>query len=385
MKVVGVIVEYNPFHIGHAYHLEQTRELTQADVIIAVLSGNFVQRGEPSIISKEVRCKEALKQGVNLIVELPYLYAVQSADIFAFSALSLLHDLQVSTIVFGAESGPTSTFLSKYQKKDYHAPQLDDFLKEYLRQGFSYPKAKSLAFYHIHDFYLENPNDILGFAYLEAIRKHNLPIDPIVIKRESSYHNDALQRGVSAKAIRHALAQREDVSTATSMHLPFENLHFLDDYFPYLKHILLTIPPQVLQKIHLVDEGIEYLFIKQIKIATSMRDFITKCTSKRYSGARITRTICHVLTHTTKEIAQSYLQQKPPYIRVLGMDQVGQKHLATIRKSTQTPIISRFAIKKNPLLQLELQATGTYFMIKDTPTQIREYKKERTIYPIIRS
>lgn len=382
MKAVGIIVEYNPFHFGHKYHLTQAKELAKADLVIAVMSGNFTQRGTPSIVSKEKRTNEALKQGVNLVIELPYLFAVESADIFAFSALSLLKGLQVDSVVFGAESGPTAAFLEKYALKDYQPPRLDELIKEYLGQGYAYPKAKSLALYAIHDFYLENPNDILGYAYVNAIKQYKLNLTPIIIKRESDYKSIDPHKSISASAVRQALAKNEDVSAFCESSFLQADLHFPENYFGLLKYKILTSTPEQLRTIHLVDEGIEYLFIKQIKTASSLQDFIQSCTSKRYSGARITRTIAHILTNTEKQHAQQYLHTSPPYIRILGSDSIGRKYLASLRKSTTPPIINRFNVKQHPLLAEELKATSIYFAINDEKTKVEEYKKERMIYPI---
>jgi predicted nucleotidyltransferase len=382
MKAVGIIVEYNPFHFGHLYHLEMAKKITNAEVVIAVVSGNFVQRGEPSMVSKEWKTRTALTHGVNLVIELPYLYAVQNADIFSYGALSLLQALQVEEIVFGAESGPTANFLKKYQQKNFLPPRLDELIRQHLDKGFSYPKAKSLALHEIHDFYLENPNDILGYAYLETIRKYQMNIQPHIIKRETNYKSTQPSLSLSARAIRKALLNNEPVSDYTDAIIDYNFLQMAEDYFPLLKYRILTSTPSQLRTIHLVDEGIEHLFLKQIKKATSLADFIQKCTSKRYSGARISRTITHILTNTNKDFASSYITKPPPYVRILGFDSLGQTYLSAIRKQVTIPIITRFEAKKYPLLQEELKINSVYFAIKNEPTKIVEFEKERSLYPI---
>jgi predicted nucleotidyltransferase len=216
MKPVGLIVEYNPLHSGHIFHLNKAKELSGADISIAVMSGQFVQRGEPSIISKEEKVKAALQAGVDLIVELPFIYAVENADIFAERAIEILTKLNVKDFCFGSESGDTQEFIQKYNEKEFLAPRLDEVLRVYLKQGFSYPAAKSKALYDIHEFYLETPNDILGYAYLKAIEKHNYDITPHIYKRENNESSfDLTSIYPSAKAIRNALKENKDVSSST--------------------------------------------------------------------------------------------------------------------------------------------------------------------------
>ena len=169
MKVCGLVTEYNPFHEGHIKHIKQAKRLSKADVYIVAMSPNFVQRGEPSIECKQKRVNDALENGIDIIVEIPTIYAVESADIFAYAALHLLNDLGANNIVFGTESGNTKTFTSKFKAKAFSSPRMDEVIQEYLEQGYSYPKAKAEASKIINDFYLENPNDILGYSYLKII------------------------------------------------------------------------------------------------------------------------------------------------------------------------------------------------------------------------
>ena len=174
MKICGIIVEYNPFHNGHLHHLNKTRELTNADIVIAVMSGNFVQRGEPAIIGKEARVKEALRQGIDLVVELPFLYAVENANIFASYALSILNHLGVNQICFGSETGDTKDFLDRFENSSLLSPHLDFRVSDLMDEGYAYPKAMAIALEEIDDFKLETPNDILGLAYYSEIKKKTI-------------------------------------------------------------------------------------------------------------------------------------------------------------------------------------------------------------------
>ncbi|MBQ9730996.1 MAG: nucleotidyltransferase [Bacilli bacterium] len=383
MKPVGLIVEYNPLHNGHILHLNNAKKLSGADISIAVMSGQFVQRGEPSIISKEEKVKAALNAGVDLIVELPFIYAVESADIFAERAIEILTKLNVKDFCFGSESGNTEEFIQKYNEKEFLAPRLDEVLRVYLKQGYSYPAAKSKALYDIHEFYLETPNDILGYAYLKAIEKHGYDIKPHIYKRENNEGSNELDTTYpSAKAIRNALKENKDVSNSTPIDFSKIDIVEFNDYFDLLKYKLCSSTAEELNTIHLVDEGIEYLMKKKIKEAKSMNEFIDLCTSKRYSGARIKRTIIHILNNTKKEEAKMLLEEPIKFIRVLGFNKKGAEYLSSIRKDIETPILNRFAGKDYPQLRIDLKASDIYYSILKEPKRNQEQQKELYLFPI---
>lgn len=379
MKAVGIIVEYNPFTNGHLYHLKKAKSVTKADVVIAIMSSSFVQRGEPAIISKEERVRIALEAGIDLVIELPFLYAVENADFFAFGALNILSCLGAETIVFGSETGNTKDFLAKYNSSSIVQPHLDFLIKDFLDDGLSYPAAFNKALKEIDCFQLETPNDILGFAYQTIIIKNNLPLKIETIKRDTDYKDDTLKEMASASSLRKALKEGKSIQGYT----PFpnlKNLHYLEDYFPLLKHLLITSSPKQLSSLHLVEEGVEYLFKKKILESNNMSEFIQKCVSKRYTIARIKRIIIHILVQTEKEEAKEILRNKPPYARILGINKKGEDYLKEKRKEISIPLLSRFEGKKYPLLNLERKATFLYFYNREN--QEKEYEKELYLYPI---
>src|SRR4051812_18291343 len=172
MKAVGIIVEYNPFHHGHAYHIKKAKETTGADLVIAAMSGNFLQRGEPALVSKWTRTEMALNGGVDLVFELPYSFAVQKADTFAKGAVSMLIAAGCDSICFGSESGNIEDFYHTYHFLKKHQLQYNHAIRQYMDQGNSYPKALSLAFQSLESteniIDLSMPNNILGFQYVKA-------------------------------------------------------------------------------------------------------------------------------------------------------------------------------------------------------------------------
>ena len=374
MKACGIVVEYNPFHLGHLYHLHQAKQLSKADVVVAVISPNFVQRGEPAILSKDVRVKTALANGVDLVVELPFIYAVEAADIFAKYALLILEALKCETVVFGSETGDLEALLQKYGSGLMTTPRLDEEIQTLLATGLGYPKARSLAQQKIHNYYLETPNDILATSYLDAIKRNGLVIRPISIKRLKKYK--------SAQQTRKLMLNHKDFSKLVPCKYSTNDLHSLDQYFGLLKYRLLTATTAQLQAIHLVDEGIENLFIKQIKTATNMTDFVEACVSKRYSAARIKRTIVHILNNTDKAQALRILSEPVPYVRVLGFNTKGQQYLSSIRKELELPVYSKFGGRNLELAQLEKKASDVYYAVSEEPERTKQQRQEITAFPI---
>lgn len=385
MKICGIIVEYNPFHNGHLHHLNKTRELTKADIVIAVMSGNFVQRGEPAIIGKEARVKEALRQGIDLVVELPFLYTVENANIFAYYALSILNHLGVNQICFGSETGDTKEFLERYENSSLLSPHLDFRVSDLMDEGYAYPKAMAIALEEIDDFKLETPNDILGLAYYSEIKKKNYPIEIFTIKRSNDYKSLDLDSNiVSATAIRGALQKDKDVSEFTSMSeaLNKDQLVFLDDFFDTLKYKLISSEASEIRTIHLVNEGIENLFKKNIVTSNNMQEFINSCISKRYTAARIKRTIIHILCNTKKELADEFLNKDISYIRLLGFNKKGSDYLRSIRKDVSIPILSKFRGNSFKLLSEEKKVTYIYASNLSNSIRNRLYDEEHYLYPI---
>ena len=197
MNISGIIVEYNPFHNGHLYHLNKTKELTNPDLIIAITSGNFTQRGEISIINKFDKTKAALEHGVDLVAELPYIYTLQNSSVFGKRSVELLNKLGINNLVFGSETNNLE------ELKDFASYNIEiDYLKEIMDKGNSFPKAYGLLAGSLY------PNDILGISYLRALEDTN--INPYLIQRTNSYHSDELEEIASAKAIRLAIKDNKD-------------------------------------------------------------------------------------------------------------------------------------------------------------------------------
>ena len=230
---VGIIAEYNPFHNGHLYHLQKVKEMFPNEEIILVMNGNFTQRGEPVIIDKWKRSEMAIEASIDLVVELPYPFATQSADFFSYGAVTLLEKLKVDKFVFGSETGDIS-LLEEIVNAQLYRKVFDPLVKIYMKLGENYPTALSKALNDLTGKSLKLPNDLLGISYVKAIKKNNYKIKPYCIKRENNYHDKNNKSVItSATSIREALINKEDISLSvpTFVNKYLIDLHFQEDYF----------------------------------------------------------------------------------------------------------------------------------------------------------
>lgn len=364
MNITGIVVEYNPFHNGHILHINKARELTNSNLIIACMSGNFTQRGEAAIINKWERTKMALKYGVDLVVELPFIYSSQCASIFAKESVAILKELKINTLVFGSETNNLE------ELKDIASlPVNVDHLKQYLRNGESYPKAYGLLNGGIY------PNDSLAVHYLHALEGSD--IKPYSIKREGAYNDIKLSSLCSGKAIREALSNHIDIKDATPMIINEPIFH--SDIYPYLRNQLLLSDRNTIQKIFLVNEGIEKLLIDNAFKYDNYDDFLNACVSKRYTKSRIERTILQILIQNTKENMNNL--EKPHYIRILGFNDKGRAHLATVKEELK--LVTRFKELPQTMKNIEEKASYLYASLIHDENKRQEFLKREMMGPVI--
>lgn len=344
MKITGIVSEYNPFHYGHRHHIEQTRKITHCDVLINVMSGNFVQRGEPAITDKWKRAKVAVEQGCDLILELPYPYVVQSSDNFAYGAVETLKLAGIDTLVFGSESNDIER-LKTYAKIPFST------YKEKQINGISMAKAME----GVHP--RMNSNDMLGISYIKALADST--ISPYTIQRTNGYHDTTIEETISsATAIRQALANKQSIQHTTPMAHQLQDAIYLKDYYPYLQTYLRIASKDDIKKHFLVDEGIEALLIRQARAHDIFEDFMNACISKRYARSSIQRTLIHILTQTKKEEINAL--PKLQHIRVLAFNEQGKRYLHMVKKQENILIASRFNQIPEPYRSIELRSTFAY-------------------------
>ncbi|WP_370576250.1 nucleotidyltransferase [Neobacillus niacini] len=379
MKAVGVIVEYNPFHNGHAYHLQAAKETAHADIAVAVMSGNFLQRGEPALISKWYRTKMALLNGVDIVLELPYRFATQKAETFANGAISILDAIGCHSLCFGSESGDISSFLQTVDYLDRHKDRFDENIKMNIKSGVSYPKALSLSFQSLSSpenlLSLEKPNNILGFHYVKALNRQNSSIIPLTVKRKNAdYHDEhfATETIASATSIRKALFSAKEKNSSIEQYVPdasstllkeylavYGNFHEWENYWSYLRYRLLHNSPEELREIYEVEEGIEHRLIAAALDSSNFKEFMQKIKTKRYTWTRLQRICVHILTNTKKAEMKS-TPEKAAYLRLLGMTKNGKEYLNKYKSQFSLPLISKLSAYKGNDIFLDIKASRVY-------------------------
>jgi len=383
--------------------VQQTKKLTQSDIIIAVMSGPFLQRGEPALISKWYRTKMALANGVDLVVELPYVFATQKAETFANGAISILNALRVSEICFGSEDGQIENFYNTISVQKNEEETFNCLVKQFMDAGNSYAKATSDAFSHIltseNNIDMSQPNNILGFQYMKAILSQNSSIQAQTIQRFASHYHDETfndQYIASATSIRKQLFSEEGSFTTIEPFLPqattsllanykqnYGILHNWEQYFSFFKYKLMTMSPGDLRHIYEIEEGLEHRILSKIQNSSSFYSFMEALKTKRYTWTRLQRACTHILTNTTKEeIRSANIEQHAPYIRLLGMSQKGQTYLSKNKKKIELPILTHTKTFDHAALDIEKKANSVYFSIMHEPLRTQLLKQDITHHPI---
>ena len=382
MRATGIVVEYNPFHNGHLHHLQASRNKTEADVMIAVMSGNFLQRGEPALVDKWTRAKMALHAGVDLIIELPYAFATAQASDFAKGAIYSLDALNCHSFCFGSEEGSLTAFNNTYQLLHTRKEEYNQAIAEAMQRGISYPKALNEAYKQLAGdsttslVDLSKPNNILGYHYMEAAYSLGSTMKPATIQRiVANYHDDAKQTEqiASATGIRKLLFEEQNLS-AIQQYMPATSAEALVEwhrtadafgswqhFFPLLRYAILKQDQKELAAYAEVTEGMENAIREAALTHTSFLPFMEQIKSKRYTWTRIQRMLTHIYTGFTWD--QLHSIDYPTYIRPLAMNEKGKAYLKSIKKDLQLPLVSRVAAsKENILLQLDIKAANLYYL-----------------------
>lgn len=368
MKSVGIICEFNPLHNGHIYFIKEVKKKFPNHVIILVLNGYFLQRGECSVLTKEDKTKLSLKYGVDIVTELPVVFGTQSADTFAKKSIEILNNFKIDKLVFGSECNDV-TMLTMLAKKQINNSQYDELVKTNMKKGLNYPTslAKSLN----KEGFVFNPNDILGICYIKAILENNFNISVSTIKRTNDFHDNKLSNKiVSASNIRSRFLNKEDIS----IYLP-ENytneIVSLDktNFFNILKVKILTTDS--LNMILDVDEGIENKLKKEVIRADNIDEFIKMVKNKRFTYNKINRMFIHILLGIKKDISNIDLE----YTKVLGVNKIGRKYLSYIKREVNIPLSVN---KDSEIYKLELISSIIYDVLTGKNSYMYE-KSNKTI------
>ncbi len=365
MKVCGIVTEYNPMHIGHEYQLNEGKKVTGAEATVLIMSGQFVQRGEPAIVDKFARTEAAIATGIDLVIELPTYFATSSAEYFAHHAMKLLNALGVVThINFGSESGAIS-HLDKISEILVEEPVgYCVLLNEYLGEGLSYPKAREKALIKYNEHHqvidpdmvkeIETPNNILGIEYCKSLKRLNSKIIPTTIKRiGAGYHDmDSHVDVPSATSIRKHIYEGSDIKELVNKmpEASYKSLDecietssgpiFVEDIFIPLKHKIITSTATELSTYMDVTEGLENRLKNTIERCYTYDEYVNALLTKRYTRTKIARALLHIYLGMTKSNFTLFNEDMAPYIRVLGFNEVGQSLLKKVKQHNEDlPII----------------------------------------------
>lgn len=399
--MLGIITEYNPFHNGHSLHIEKSKKETNSKYCVVVMSGNFVQRGEPAIFDKYIRTKMALLNGADLVIELPIVYATASAELFSLGAVDILSKTNiVSKICFGSEANNLDLFLNIADILVQEPINYKLELQKNLKEGLSYPTARAIALSNIlpkntNIDFLKEPNNILCLEYLKALKYlNNRDIDVFTIKREEAhFHSQKINLNssiASATAIRKEILNNNLKSNQTNLAnimpqncldlINQSNPNDLNNYTKILSFLLRIRTPQDLSQIADITEGLENKILNNLCYLDETNDiskFISQIKSKRYTYTKIQRALLHIILNITKQEQLEYKNNLVPYIRVLGFKKDSQFILKELTQKSKVPIIMNL---KNAsgildergmyLLNKEITCSDIYYLNQNLPKNI---------------
>lgn len=311
IKICGIICEYNPLHKGHIYQIEEARRLTEADYIVCIMSGNFVQRGENAIFDKFLRTEAVLESGADAVIELPTIYALQSAEYFAFGGVQTADSIGCTHLCFGSEAGNLDVLFDENDSKNF---------KELLKSGLSYGKSLSQ--------FEGEPNNLLGKEYLKSLVALDSKIIPSTVKRVQEYS--------SASKIRTDLMNgtaNEEMYSFNASPLFFER------FFDLIKYKIVSMAPEQLANICGVNEGLEYKIKKEIFRSKNINELILNIKSKRYTFSRISRILCCALLDITKDKLQLMIKDAPK-VKLLGIKKESIQLLSLLNNYYISPLDS---------------------------------------------
>ncbi len=389
MKILGIIAEYNPFHKGHKYQLNKAKIASECDAVVVVMSGNYVQRGEPAIIEKYSRAQIAIKNGADLVIELPFPFACQNAELFALSAVAELKKIGVTTISFGCEN-PNIEILEKVaelQLNNLHSV----LFKKFMSEGFSYPQAinntvKELLSNTSDDTdYSEFellPNNTLALEYIKAAKKLEYNVEFLPIKRHGAQHNDkeASGRYASASLIRKELLKHKfskikkyvplsTYSTMKDFYKKYGKFNSLDNYFELINFKILSGGKKFIKSIYDVSEGLENKIFVNVYKHNSINEYILAVKSKRYTYARIQRIFLNILLDIKKEDLSIISSIEKSYIKVLASNKIGNNVLKNLKNSDFVPITkfsdfkrAKINIEDDPLFSHTVKSSDIYYI-----------------------
>lgn len=383
MNTLGIIAEYNPLHNGHLYQLNRCKEEANAEFVIVIMSGNFTQRGEAAILDKWTRSRLAVEHGADLVLELPFAYAVNSAEHFAKGGIGILNALGcVTHLGFGAEAESLEQLQQVAEIVHVEDESFQQQMKYFLAEGLSYAKAREKALQQkanetFQDL-LRKPNNILAIEYLKQLKIHKSPIKPIMVNRKGAgYHSTTPEAGfASATAIRnHICAEERREYVPQRVDWELENAKKVQGYFPLIQAQILSRSAEDIAKIFSVGEGLENRMKEQIRKSGDLETFIENTCSKRYPKTRIRRILCQMMVGLI-DFQEEY------YARLLAASSKGTGLLKKIKKTSEIPVITNINKEEQlpSLIKYDILASDLYNIL----TGADLYKKsDYVVHPFI--
>lgn len=357
MQVIGIVTEYNPFHNGHLYQIKKIKEMYPNSVIIVAMSGNYTMRGEISVLDKWNKTNIAINNGIDIVLEIPFIYSNQSSDIFSYAALKMLNEFKIEKLVFGSETNNID-LLSLASSVQIDNKKFDSLVKDYMNKGYNYPSSIGKSIYELTGIKIKESNDILGVSYIKEILKNKYNIKPISIKRTNNFKTNTKKSNIiSAYEIREFLNKNESIKEYVPNNVtPYIKKVDYEKLFNLIKYKVIS-EKNSLNKYHLIDEGIENRIYEGVIKCDNYDDLVKYISNKRVTINKVNRILINIFVGLTKEEASN---KELSYIKILGLSKNGKKYYSKIKKDINIKAYTKF---EKDIMNTELKTSYLYSII----------------------
>lgn len=362
MQIIGIVTEYNPFHNGHLYQIKKIKEMYPDSVIIVAMSGNYTMRGEISVLDKWNKTNIAINNGIDIVLEIPFIYSNQSSDIFSYAALKMLNEFKIEKLVFGSETNNID-LLSLASSVQIDNKKFDSLVKDYMSKGYNYPSSIGKSIYELTGIKIKESNDILGVSYIKEILKNKYNIKPISIKRTNNFKTNTKKSNIiSAYEIREFLNKNESIKEYVPNNVtPYIKKVDYEKLFNLIKYKVIS-EKNSLNKYHLIDEGIENRIYEGVIKCDNYDDLVKYISNKRVTINKVNRILINIFVGLTKEEASN---KELSYIKILGLSKNGKKYYSKIKKDINIKVCNKF---EKDVMNTELKASYLYSIITNDNT-----------------
>ncbi len=372
MQIIGIVTEYNPFHNGHLYQIKKIKEMYPDTVIIVAMSGNYTMRGEISVLDKWNKTNIAINNGIDIVLEIPFIYSNQSSDIFSYAALKMLNEFKIEKLVFGSETNNID-LLSLASSVQIDNKKFDSLVKDYMSKGYNYPSSIGKSIYELTGIKIKESNDILGVSYIKEILKNKYNIKPISIKRTNNFKTNTKKSNIiSAYEIREFLNKNESIKEYVPNNVtPYIKKVDYEKLFNLIKYKVIS-EKNFLNKYHLIDEGIENRIYEGVIKCDNYDDLVKYISNKRVTINKVNRILINIFVGLTKEEASN---KELSYIKILGLSKNGKKYYSKIKKDINIKVCNKF---EKDIMNTELKASYLYSIITNDKSIFNSEIKEHT-------